>query len=398
MAAPGRVGTVARSLSAGQLRAARLRAQLLGRPRADSVAAAASHLAGLQAQAAPPARLAVRARTSGLTAADADRAAGPGREVTRTWLMRGTLHLVATRDVRWMNRLFGPVNVAKGRRRREQLGLDDATCERALTALAAILAGSAPLTRAELVTRLADEGIRIGPRTQQPPHLLGYAAHRGLICRGPDAPGEEPTYVLLDDWAPDAPSLGRDEALAELARRYLGGYGPAGPADFTAWSGLPAADGKRAWGLIADALTPVTGAGQPLSALAGSDDLAGPGHPAAPGDRGRGGDRGGRGDPGPRLLGHFDPFLLGYRDRGLVLDPAFARRIQAGGGFIQPTVIVDGRVAGTWRLDRRAAAARLTIEPFTTLPRASLDGLAAEAADIGRFLGLGADPEMTVLT
>ncbi len=368
-------GTVTESLTAGQLRARRLRAHLLGGPRAGSVVAAAGHLGGLQAQAAPPARLAVRARTNGLTAADVDRASGSGREVTRTWAMRGTLHMVATPDVRWMVSLLGPVFAAQGRRRREQLGLDDATCERALTALAAILAGSPPLTRAELVARLAAEGISIDPRTQQPPHLLGYAANRALICRGPDGPGEEP-YVLLDEWAPDAPSLGRDESLAELARRYLGGYGPAAAADFAAWSGLPAADARRAWDLIAGALVPVTaaGSGERLAALAGGDGLDA------------------RADLAPRLLGHFDPFLLGYRDRGLVLDSRHAKRIQAGGGFIQPAVIVDGRVAGTWRLARDArpsGTARLTVEPFTTLPEASLAGLAAEAADIGRFLGAG---------
>lgn len=124
-------------------------------------------------------------------------------------------------------------------------------------------------------------------------------------------------------------------------------------ADFAAWSGLPAADTRRAWDLIADALVPVPasapvpawgsapGPGERLSALAGGDD-AGP--PA---------------DPAPRLLGHFDPYLLGYRDRGLVLDPRDARR-------------------GT---------ARITVEPFAALPEASQAGLAAEAADIGRFLG-----------
>lgn len=371
---------VTESLTAGHLRALRLRAHLLTGLSARSVAAAAGHLGGLQAQAAPPARLAVRARTSGLTAADVDRASGPAREVTRTWAMRGTLHMVATRDVRWMVSLLGPVFAARGRRRREQLGLDDATCERALTALATILAGSPPLTRAGLVTRLAAEGIPVDARTQQPPHLLAYAAGRGLICRGPDGPGEEPTYVLLDEWAGDAPSLGRDEALAELARRYLGGYGPAGPADFAAWSGLPAADSKRAWELLALELTPVTASGQRLSALAGGhggDAPAGGGGAEAPAG------------PAARLLGHFDPYLLGYRDRGLVLDTAYARRIQAGGGFIQPAVIVDGRVAGTWRLarDARRGTVLITVEPFTALPQASRAGLAAEAADVGRFLG-----------
>ncbi len=397
-----------RSISPDQLRALRLHGQLLTGPRAGSVAAAAAHLGGLQAQAAPPAQLAIRARTSGLATADVDRACGTSREVTRTWAMRGTMHMLATRDVRWMTGLLGPVFARRGQRRRAQLGLDDGLCERALAALAVILAGSPPLTRAELVDRLAGEGIQIGLRTQQPPHLLGYAANHGLICRGPDRPGRpspaggpggrsgaggsggqadrdgggdpdtgagaggEPTYVLLDEWAPHAPALRHPEALAELARRYLRGYGPASREDFTAWSGLPAAESTRALDLVAGDLVTVSAAGTRLFALAG--------HAAT--------------EPAelpPRLLGHFDPFLLGYRDRGLVLDPGYAPRIQTGGGFVQPVVLIGGRAAGTWRLTRvpgRARRARLTVHPFTALPAASADGLAAEAADIGRFLGV----------
>jgi hypothetical protein len=278
--------------------------------------------------------------------------------------MRGTLHMVATPDVRWMTGLFGPFLIKKDRRRRLQLGLDDQLCQRALAALESILAGSPPLTRAELIERLAAAGVEIDPRTQQPPHLLGYAAGRGLICRGPDRPGDEPTYTRLDDWAPDAPALIRDEALAALARRYLGGYGPATRADFAAWSGMPAADTRRAWALIA---AETVAAGPDLVALADARLDQPP--------------------PRPRLLGHFDPLLMGYRDRDLVLDPAHTKRIQAGGGFVQPTVLVDGRVAGTWRLDRRTRRARVVVEPFTGLAAATADALAAEATDVGRFLG-----------
>ena len=363
------VAAVGTSLAPDQVRAARWHALLLGRPRdwpdapGVAVAGVAGHLGGLQAQAAPAARLAVRPRAAGLNAADVDRACAD-RGVTRTWAMRGTLHLVATTDVRWMTGLFGPIFNRKDRRRRLQLGLGDEFCQRALAALASILAGSSPLTRAELIERLATAGIEIDSRTQQPPHLLGYAAGRGLICRGPDRPGEEPTYVLLDEWVPQGPALSRDDALAELARRYLAGYGPATRADLTSWSGLPATDTKRAWELIADQTIP---AGADLVALAGQSLDGAP--------------------PLPRLLAHFDPLLMGYRDRTLILDPGDAAQIQAGGGFVLPTALVEGRVAGSWRLDRRTTRARLTVTPFRTLTAAAVDGLAAEAADVGRFLG-----------
>jgi hypothetical protein len=81
---------------------------------------------------------------------------------------------------------------------------------------------------------------------------------------------------------------------------------------------------------------------------------------------------------------------MGYHDRELILDPADTKRVQAGGGFVQPTVLAGGRVIGTWRLDRRAsssATARVVVEPFAELTAATRDALAAEATDVGRYLG-----------
>ena len=120
----------------------------------------------------------------------------------------------------------------------------------------------------------------------------------------------------------------------------------------------------------ADEPAPVTAAGAELSALAGAPLAGALTHELA-----------------PRLLGHFDPLLMGYQDRALILDPAHARSIQAGGGFIQPTVLAGGRVAGTWRLNRGPGRARLVVEPFTALAAATRDALAAEATDVGRYLG-----------
>ena len=89
-----------------------------------------------------------------------------------------------------------------------------------------------------------------------------------------------------------------------------------------------------------------------------------------------------------RLLGRFDDYLLGWRGRELVLDPRFASRIQAGGGWVHPAVVVDGRVAGTWRSRRAGGRLEVAVEPFGRLPAGARPGLEAEAADLGRFLGL----------
>jgi winged helix DNA-binding protein len=359
-------------LGADELRRLRLRAQRLAGPRPGEVAGVVRAVGGLQAQDTPASRLAVRPRSRGPDEAAVRRACNQDRSVVRTWAMRGTLHMVAAEDAGWLVALLGPVFAAADRRRRLQLGLDDDLCERALAALRAVLAAG-PRSRADLVRGLAAEGVRIDPSGQAPAHLVGYAALRGLVCRGPDLDGDQASYVLLEDWvgAGRAPALGPDDALAELARRYLGGHGPAGPEDLAAWSGLPVGRARRAFELVAGELWELEAGGRRLWVPAGA--------PAA-GD--------GPDDPVVRLLGRFDDYLLGWRGRDLVLDPRFARRVAAG-GWVHPVVVVDGRVAGTWRARRTGGRLEVTVEPFTgRLPRGTGPGLEAEAADLGRFLGV----------
>jgi hypothetical protein len=367
-----------RRLTEERVRWLRLRAQRLIGRRSGDVAEVVRAVGGLQAQDTPASRLAVRARSTGLDEVAVRRACDQDRSVVRTWAMRGTLHMVAAEDAGWLVGLLGPGFAAGNRRRRLQLGLDDATCERALAALPAVLAGG-PLSRADLVAGLAAEGVEIEPKGQAPAHLVGYAAMRGLVCRGPDLDGDEPSYVLLEDWVGAGRALEEDDALAELARRYLGGHGPAAPEDLAAWSGLALGRARRAFDLVAGELDEVELDGRPLWGPAGSADAG----------RGRGGGR------VVQLLGRFDDYLLGWRGRDLVLDPAFAGRIHAGGGWIHPAVVVDGRVAGSWRARRAGDRLELTVEAFGgRLPRGARPALEAEAADLGRFLG--AEPVLDV--
>jgi Winged helix DNA-binding domain len=360
---------MARELSADQVRRWRLRSQLLAGDRPGDVHEVVRRMGGVQAQDTAASRLALRPRGRRLDARAVRAACDRERSVVRTWAMRGTLHMVAAEDVGWLVALFGPGLVAATRRRRLQLGLDDDRAERALPVLRKVLADG-PLPRAELVARLAGLGVVLDPRSQAPAHLLAYAAARGLVCRGPDLDGDEPTYVLLDDWVDrQQPPLDLEAALAELARRYLGAHGPATPQDLAAWAGIAAGRARRGFQLAAGSLTEVEAAGAPAWTLRGARPAAGPGRA-----------------PCVRLLYRFDDYLLGWRGRDLVLSPAFAGRIHAGGGWIHPAVVVDGRVVGTWRL-AAGRGGRLTaaVEPFEPLDRA-VAGLQAEVADVGRFL------------
>ena len=356
------MGAVARTL------ALRLRSQGLTTTRASRVDAVAARLVGVQAQDLAFARLAFRPRSTGLRAADVDAALGE-RALVWTWLMRGTLHLVAAEDAGWLLGLLGPIFAAKGRPRRLALGLDDALCERALEVLRDVLAAEGPQTRAALAARLP-----IDPDGQAPAHLLAYAALRGVVCRGPLAAGREPTYVLLEDWLGGAPApLDEERALARLARRYLAGHGPATAHDLAAWSGIGLRRARRGLEQIAGELCDAGDGGSMLTcaeASATADECATADAPAYT-----------TAGPQVALLGHFDPYLLGYASRDLVLDPRFAKRIQAGGGFIAPAILVDGRVAGTWRRGPRD-----WLEPFTPLAGDALAAIERERADVERFL------------
>ena len=349
-------------MSADEVRWLRARAQgLVGDAGAGrrSVADAVRAAAACQAQASGPVRLQVWSRTAGLHAADVDAAVAEAA-VVRTWLMRGTIHMVAADDLRAFLAVLGPVNLRADRRRREQLGLTDQLCDRAMAALPEILAGGKALTRAEIVAGLADRGIAIELKSQQPPHLLAFAANRALICRGPDAARDEPTYVLLDDWLPPAASgpPDREAALARLAARYLAAYAPATAADFAAWSGLPTAEAKAAVVLVRDALEEIDHDGLRLLVPSGTEQ--------APPERPH------------RLLARFDPYLLGHRSRDLILDPAFAKRVNAGGGMIAQTMLDGGRVVGTW-------TAR-GLEPFGEVSQAARDAWHQEMESAAAFL------------
>jgi hypothetical protein len=367
------------SLTADQTRLLRLRAQGLYRPpsaAAPDVARIVREVAGLQAQDAAAGARSVWARGTGLVVADVEQARVGARTVVRAWAMRGTLHLVAAADLRRLLALFGPGLLRGDRRRRTQLGLDDAVCARAMRLMRDAITGEGPRTRADLAGRLAADGIPTAG--QAIVHLLYYAALSGLICQGPDREGE-PAYVLLDEWVAPEPAPARPEALADLARRYLAAYGPAGPDDLAAWSGLPKPDVRLAWQGIADDVLAVEAAGQPawlLKTRAGWLDEAPPAHPIV------------------RLLPGFDTYLLGYRDRSLSVAPEYARQIHPGGGILHPTLLVDGWAQGVWRSGRNRDRLEVVVAPFADLPAEARAGLEAAVADLGRFLGLPADLRM----
>jgi hypothetical protein len=320
-------------MTADELRRRRAAAQRLAGD-AGSPATGVAHLLAVQAQDLRAARLALRARGAARSAADVA-AALAGGAVVLAWLLRGTLHLVARDDYAWLHALTGGLTVATNRRRLAELGVDDP--DRGVTVIERALADG-PLDRAALATRLGLEG-------QAVPHLIALAASRGTLVSIGDR------FALTRDWLEPRDAPDRDAALAELARRYLRGHGPATAADLAAWSGL----GLRAARAGLEAI------GGELEVDGELVDLAG------------------RAEPGvtpARLLPAFDPYLLGWKDRSFAVDPALARRVHPGGGMIRATAVVDGAVVGTWTMP----GGRVALEP----PQLA-DTFQAEARAVERF-------------
>jgi hypothetical protein len=322
------------------------------------VADAAAITGAIQAQDNVASRLGIRARSHAVTEAEVFAAIAAGT-VTRTWLMRGTIHLVSTADVRWLVRLVGPSVQRKFRSRWRQLGLTEDVLARCLQLLPELLAGR-ELTRHEIVADLNKRGFTFEDADPQlATHLLLHASTAGLVCRGADR-GRHSTFVLLDEWTSDATTgPSGDEALAELARRFFAAFSPATAADFAAWSGVGA---TRAVQLISDELRAADVDGRPGFRL---------------------------GDVEPqralRLLPAFDNYLVGYRDRDALLDAELRPHVY-NGGMIYPTLVIDGRIAGMWSLRRSEQPASVAVRTFAALRPREQRALEAEVDDLGRFL------------
>jgi hypothetical protein len=297
-------------------------------------------LLAVQAQDLRSARLAIRARTAGVTAAEVDRLLADGSLVVG-WLLRGTLHLVPAEDYWWLHTLTAPTRLTTNRRRLGQEGVSSGDARRALEIVERVLAADGPLTRPELAERLSRAGIRA--EGQATHHLLMLAALRGVAVLGPPR-GDRQAFVLAREWLGPVRTVDRSTALGELARRYLAGHAPAAPEDLARWSGLPLRDVRRL-------------------PSASFDDVAA--------------------SPPPRLLPAFDPYLLGWKDRSFAVPAKRARQVHPGGGVLRAVATVGGEAAGTWRL----RGGQVELEPFSPLRPEDEAALAAEAEDVARFLG-----------
>lgn len=343
---------VARKLSDRFVRRARVRSQLLsGRvPVSRTVDAVVSTLVGVQAQDLTAAGLSVRARLPRAT-----RRSIRSAPLVIAWTLRGTRHLHLLHEVPWIVRLLGPVaNRPEGASAR-RLGIDGDVGRRAVAVLGDALRSEGPLTRRQVKDLLAPYGVdRSG---QAPVHVIRRAALEGLLVVLPAFEGEERYLATDEPQLADSASSGGDARsdAAALASRYAAGFAPATADDFAAWSGLGLATARQAWadsGAPRDATLATAGATRPRPA-------------------------------GVRLLPAFDTFLLSYADRRLHLADEHAPRVNAGGGIVRPTILVDGVVTGTWSYHGDGVS---VVELFRDLNPAEESALNRESASVRKFL------------
>jgi len=328
------------ALMAADVAAQRLRSHLLEGERPETAHAVVSHFGCMQAQDYLGALWGVGLRMRSATEAGVERALAE-REIVRTWPLRGTLHFVAAEDVHWILDLLAPRMIQRhAARQLREHGIDEPLLRRCRTAVRRALLGGGALTREELYAVIPSKA---------PLQIVWRLAHEKLICFGPRR-GKQPTFVLLDEWIPPSRTVAPADPLAELARRYFASHGPARPEDFAWWSGVTVREARR--------IAPVS---QAVKAA----------RPRA----------------SVHLLPPFDEFTVAYSDRSAILDPAYAKRVNAGGGMLSAVIVSRGRVAGTWK--RTLSRTTVTVEPslFGDLTRAEQRTLDDEIARYAAFLG-----------
>jgi len=328
-------------------------------------------IGGVQAQVMSAAELQAGVRVD-CRVDDVRDALWKSKNLVKTWLMRGTLHLIPAEDLplftaamrtHWMrarNSWLNYVQLSEP----EFLGLVEAIGE--------ALDGQV-LTREELVEKAVrgrPEHIRQVMRSGWG-MILKPVARRGLLCFGPSR-GQSVTFVRPQQWLGAWREVDPDEALLEVARRYLRAYGPATKEDFTRWWGSWAGVGKAAWAGLAGELAPVSIEGRRADLLASDSERIAKQLTAE----------------SVVLLPPFDPYVMGHSSRDHIVEAANLSRVSRTAGWISAVVLVDGHVAGTWTHVAARNTLRITVEPFGRLSAKTAAEVRRRAESLAEVLGL----------
>jgi hypothetical protein len=363
---PGLTADFPMAASPAELLNERLRnQQLIGSTRRKA-AQVVSWLCAMQAQDFPAAKWAIGLRAPGIQDADIEQAFNDG-QILRTHVLRPTWHFVAPEDIRWLLALSSPRIHAVNAYYYRQLGLDKKTFGRSCAMIQRVLEGGEAMTRVELAAylkraKVPADGLKLA-------YLMMQAELDGVICSGPRR-GKQFTYSLLEERVPKAKPKTREEALAELAKRYFASHGPATVRDFSWWSGLPV---KEAQGAI-DSVRPILE----------SSEIGGLTHWSGEKPHGAAAK-----SAAAMLLPNYDEYLIAYKDRAAVVDQSRVANIAARtGGAFANHLMIDGRLAGGWSRTIKPNTVQLDIAPYKKLTPVQSRAVSNAAECYGEFLGL----------
>lgn len=329
-------------------------------------------LVAVQSQDYGPAKWSVGARLRSGDDAALDRAYARGT-LLRTHVLRPTWHFVLPDDIRWLLDLTGPRVRRMMSYYEGHLGIDARLTKRTIDRFVKALEREGRMTRTELADEL--ERGRIEARGQRLNHIVMNAELAGAICSG-GLRGKQHTYALLDERAPKARRLDRDEALAELTRRYFTSHGPATVKDFSWWASLPTGDIKRGLDAAGDVIASEEVDGRTFWFASGAKP------PSA-------------GPPKAHLLQAYDELIVGYTDSRYLLDLAGSVPKQTPTErIVYPGAVVIGtQVVGHWKRTVGEKTVRLDVAVYRKLNGAQAKALDEEGRRLGRFLGL--EPSVT---
>ncbi len=288
----------------------------------------------------------------------------------RTWVMRTTVHLIPTEDAGWWLPIFEPGIEKWSRRRLSQLGMRAGQEDKALRVIAKALAEDGPMTRPEAAERVIEAGVKLNANTRL--HIISLAVTSGIACLGPDRGKTTTCLVRREDWLGKMPRFDRAKALAELARVYIRAFAPATDRDFAYWSGLPLRDVRAGLESISKEIEEVrVGEETMLAPRGGLPRLPATGQ--------------------VRMLGNFDTYLLGWKDRGFAVSNEHAAHVkEGGGGWIRPVIVRDGEVVGGWRSARKDGRLDITLNLDKQVRSEIGATIEREVADLERFEGIEA--------
>ena len=294
------------------------------------------------------------------------------REIVKTSAMRLTLHLIPAADLAMIVAALRPMSMASLERWHTRVGAKPDEVGALVDSIMDALSDG-PRTQQELIARArkkAGKGMRAWLDNSW--GALRPAVIDGLIVYGPPR-GRATTFVRVDQWLPKQPAVGVDEARAELLRRFLAAFGPAGAHDFAKWSGLKTSDARLVAESLRDEIVQVSVDGAPgwirradVRALKDSEL-----------------------DPSAiRLLGPFDSFLLAHATKEHLVEPKHYARVYRPQGWISPVVLRGGAIVGVWFPTTKGQRVTLGVEVFGRVTPALREGVAREAEAMGGFLGV----------